>query len=117
MVALQCPVNTYCVRLVQFPQRYIRYNRNGISKMSILSPEILEILKRNIESEDEFDDLIDAWMRIRRSRSEQHCGGSVVGRKVVKRKIHQGHRNIIRDYFAPQPVSEDRLFRRRFRMR
>jgi hypothetical protein len=85
--------------------------------MSILPPEILEMLQRNPESEDEFDDLIDAWMRIKRARSERYIGGSVIGRKVFQREIRQGHRNIIRDYFSPQPVYEDRLFRRRFRMR
>jgi hypothetical protein len=47
----------------------------------------------------------------------QH-GGSRPGRAPnVDRGIQQGHERIIRDYFAPEPVYGEKVFRRRFRMR
>ena len=44
-------------------------------------------------------------------------GGSTFGRKVIARDLQMGADRLFRDYFAETPVYDDRLFRRRFRMR
>ena len=52
------------------------------------------------------------------SGSERKRGGSCVGRNPNLPRAHQiGHLRIIKDYFNDNPVYNDRLFRRRFRMR
>src|SRR5690349_8056646 len=44
-------------------------------------------------------------------------GGSHAGRQNVDRGRLAGHQQIIMDYFSETPVYNDKLFRRRFRMR
>src|SRR3954468_17167144 len=44
-------------------------------------------------------------------------GGSQPGRSPnINRNSLEGHKRIINDYFADQPIYGERLFRRRFRM-
>jgi len=44
-------------------------------------------------------------------------GGSSIGRRVINRERQQGHERLVKDYFSENPIYNDELFRRRFRMR
>jgi len=51
-----------------------------------------------------------------RKQSEKKFRGSLLGRHSVQRGIQGGHQRLYLDYFAPQPVYNNKHFRRRFRM-
>jgi hypothetical protein len=63
-----------------------------------------KLLHYAVEIQDEMNDNQPRW------------GGSVVGRKFIKRDRVQGHARLFNDYFSETPVYGDRQFRRRFRM-
>ena len=68
---------------------------------------------------DEFDDgeAQQAIVLLAAENLLPNHGGSRPGRAPnVDRGIQQGHERIIKDYFAPEPVYGEKVFRRRFRM-
>jgi hypothetical protein len=86
-----------------------------------------ERLLRQIQEELEDDDDEIAAMLLLQQMSqtsaiildaERQHGGSLPGRsRNVERDRMEGHERIFRDYFAPDPVYNETLFRRRYRMR
>jgi hypothetical protein len=73
------------------------------------------IMKRSKEGEDDVDDaLLDDWFF---SRAKRAHGGSTPGKAAnAKRMFQIGHDAIMRDYLGPNPVYNEKTFRRRFRM-
>ena len=92
--------------------RYIQY---------IMDPLLNEWLTRWKNSYSAADDLVDAKMFFsltRKRKSVPIHGGSRPGKNPNKnRDFQQGYQRIFQDYFAQNAVYDDKLFRRRFRMR
>ena len=79
------------------------------------------LLKRWWDEEEESDDddlfVVGAVLTgLKRKQSEKKFRGSLPGRHNVQRGIQGGHQRLYLDYFAPQPVYNNKHFRRRFRM-
>ena len=71
-----------------------------------------------LEDDDEEDFLITSLLNVPDTSEKTGRGGSHPGRSPNLARDHQaGHRRIMRDYFEDNPVYNDKLFRRRFRMR
>ncbi|XP_038717194.1 uncharacterized protein LOC120010469 [Tripterygium wilfordii] len=84
------------------------------------SSEILrEFIAFDSDSEDELEQLFNA----RENDDQQANGrrrtghrGSVPGHRIIQRNHNDGHSRLWNDYFKPDPVYHEGLFRRRFRM-
>lgn len=77
-------------------------------------------LLSNIESwtESDSDDDIEQLFAELVDPQPATRGGSVIGRSAnLDRQRISGHERIMKDYFIPQPVFTENMFRRRFRMR
>lgn len=53
----------------------------------------------------------------RRLATKIRGGGSVVGHETKFRNRTEGNKGLMKDYFDPDPVYDDKDFRRRFRMK
>ena len=76
-----------------------------------------EFLKHRAESDDDFDEMLELYARLKPVREEPCRGGSVSGRKYIHRDHASGDYRIMQDYFVERPVFSEQMFRWRFRMR
>jgi hypothetical protein len=84
----------------------------------------LKLYLENQAIEEEFDTatyamfmtILMEWEEML-EEEEVNSGGSIPGRRTVYRNTEEGHRRLMEDYFGPNPVYNDDLFRRRFRMK
>ena len=70
--------------------------------------------------EDEDDEIIGLLINtylLNILQGQKKWGGSIEGRMTIDRNRLQGDFQLFNDYFSPNPVYPDFMFRRRFRMR